>query len=73
LKNVRTDNKIRPRLNSKEKRFVVINGDLIHAYLGCHIITVTEELISTASPMKEMSAESLSTVDSTHYINKVIL
>jgi hypothetical protein len=42
------------RRNSKLYRFVIINDDMIHAYLGYNIIAI-EEPMATESPIKEMS------------------
>jgi hypothetical protein len=39
--------------------FVVINGDLPHAYFGSNIFSITEELIKSASLISIKSGQSL--------------
>jgi hypothetical protein len=53
--------------------FVRINVDLTHTYLGSNVVSIPEQLISTASLVKDKSGESpFYVVHSTYYINKLV-
>jgi hypothetical protein len=54
-------------------RFVTINSDLSHAYLGSNIASVPEHLINIASPIRENSGESHFIIHFTKYIDKAVL
>jgi hypothetical protein len=51
------------RRNSIVRMFVIIKGDVIHAYLGYNIVDIQKQLMETASLIMKMS-------DSTNCINK---
>jgi hypothetical protein len=61
------------RNSSEVEGPVVINGNVIHAYLCYNIIAVQVQLICSASLNKEMSGKSISVNDTAHCINKAIL
>jgi hypothetical protein len=51
---------------------LLINGYLTHEYLDSDIVSVLEQLISTASLIRGKSGENLFVIYSTHYIDKEI-
>jgi hypothetical protein len=52
------------------QRFVIINGDSTHAYLSSNIVPIQNNF---ASFVMEVSGESPSVIDSTHFNNKAVL
>jgi hypothetical protein len=59
--------------NSKVQRFIILQDDVIHAYLGCNVVAIQNDLTGIASQIKKMPGKCTSGINSTHGINKVIL